>query len=130
MAVVSIYAGTSSTLTTADKLPSPVSIKQSNEQIWSQNTGRAQSGANQAKMIGESIAEKKTYEIQWGIITYAQFTEIRTKMPQGFFYFGLSTSAPIQNASKYYRGTITGEMISIGDGTTRYKNVTVTVIEQ
>ena len=85
-----IYAG--ATVNAMAVLPSPVSVKEAYELIWSENTGRAQSGANQAKMIGDVIAQKKTYSIQWGVISAADLSTITSKLTGGFFKFGMGTS--------------------------------------
>lgn len=126
---IGIYAG--STVNNMTILPSPVSIKPSNELIWSENTGRAQSGTNKAQMIGDVIAEKDTYNIQWGIITQAEFATIKSKLTKGFFYFGLGTSLANAQASaiKVYRSNITGTLLPIGNDV-YYKDVAVDVIEQ
>ena len=112
-------------------LPSPVSIKPTFELIWSENTGRAQSGSNKAKMIGDVVAEKKTYQIEWGIISDADMDRIKTSLPRGFFYFGIGVdlSAVKPSATKFYRSEISGEMISVG-GSLYWKGVSVSVIEQ
>ena len=72
MAHIHIYACTKADFTdhgnkfvSGDELPSPTDLKRSDEQIWSENTGRAQSGANKAKMIGDSITGKKTVALTW-----------------------------------------------------------------
>ena len=126
---VGIYAGTS--VANMALLASPVAVKQSKELIWSENTGRAQSGSNQAKMIGDVVAEKITYAIEWGIITSAEFTVIKTNLTTGFFKFGMATSlsSAKTNAISAYRSQINYEMLPIGN-TIYYKNVTVDVIEQ
>lgn len=126
MAVEKIYAGSSKTGMT--ELPSPVSLKPSDEIIWSENTGRAQSGSNKAKMIGDVVDTKKTYTIQWGILTSAEMASIRSKLKAGFFWFGVgTTSANAQNnAIKAYRSNITAEALYDG----HYKDATVDVVEQ
>lgn len=124
-----IYAGTTVNGMTA--LPSPVEVKQTNELIWSENTGRAQSGTNQAKMIGDVVAEKVTFAIKWGIITSAQMTTIKTNLPKGFFYFGMGTdlTSAKANAMKVYRSQIEYEVLPVGS-TIYYKDANVSVIEQ
>lgn len=121
-----IYAGSSVANMTV--LPSPTTITPTFEMIWSENTGRAQSGSNKAKMIGDVVAEKKTYAIKWGIITDAEMSQIRSKLPAGFFYFGVGTSKP-SSADKYYRSEIVGDYLPIGNAI-YWKDVTVSVIEQ
>lgn len=129
MAVIGIYAGSSKDGMTI--LPSPISLKPSQEMIWSENTGRAQSGTNKAKMIGDVVAQKQTYAIQWGIITQTEYNAIKAKLTPGFFWFGVGTSisAAKSAAGKYYRSEISGEMIQAG-AEIRYKNVSCNVIEQ
>lgn len=124
-----IYAGTS--INGMSALPSPTDLQPTAELIWSENTGRAQSGANKAKMIGDVVAQKKTYAIKWGVLTQAQMTTIESKLPAGFFYFGVgATLAQAKsNARKYYRSEISST-IFIAGGDYYYKDVAVSVIEQ
>lgn len=124
-----IYAGT--TANSVVELPSPDSLKTSFELIWSENTGRAQSGANQAKMIGDVVAEKRTFDIKWGVITHAQLQTINTYLKKGFFYFAVATTLAGAKsvAVPFYRSEIQGEHMPIGNDL-YWKNVTVTVIEQ
>ena len=124
-----IYAG--STVNGMAELPSPDEVKTTYEMIWSENTGRAQSGANQAKMIGDVVAEKKTYAIKWGVITDSDMTSIKSKLTTGFFYFGVATTLAGAKAvaTKYYRSEIAGDYLPIGD-TIYWKGVAVSVIEQ
>lgn len=126
---IGIYAG--ATKETMSALPSPISIKPSKEIIWSEGTGRAQSGTNKAKMIGDVVAEKDTYNIQWGILTQAEYSSILSKLTAGFFYFGIGTSLTNAkaNAIKVYRSNVTSEYLPVGN-TLYYKDVTVDVVEQ
>lgn len=130
MSILTLYAGSTSSLTSANKLPSPTGFKASHEQIWSEDTGRAQSGSNQAKMIGESVAQKKTYAIEWGVLEYADFSTIESLLSPGFFYFGIGTpTTPPSTPTEFYRGEIQYDVIQVG--TTRYyKGVAVQVIER
>lgn len=130
MSILVLYAGDSSTLTANNKLPSPSRLQVSVEQIWSEDTGRAQSGANQAKMIGSSLTSKHTYAIEWAMLEYSDYQKIADLLPRGFFYFGIGNpTTPPSDPSKYYRSEISYEIIQVG--TTRYyKNIAVQVIEQ
>lgn len=129
MAHMNIYAGAAAD--NMSLLPSPVDVKPSEEIIWSENTGRAQSGANKARMIGDVVAEKTTYTIQWGMLTRTELNLIKSKLKAGFFWFGMGTTAASaeEHASKFYRGNIVAELVQAG-GTTYYKNTEVTIIEQ
>lgn len=124
-----VYAGTTANGVTL--LASPVSINPSMEIIWDENTGRAQSGRNKAKMIGDVVAEKHAYDIQWGILTATEFNNITSKLKAGFFYFAVATSlaSARSNAISCYRSEIKYGIIMAGT-TTYYKDVSVTVIEQ
>lgn len=128
-----IYAGTSASSVTI--LPSPVSVQPTFEQIWSENTGRAQSTEGgttvKGKMIGDVIAEKLTYNIKWGVITDAEMMQIKSKLPKGFFYFAVATSqsSAESSAKKYYRSEIAGDYLPIGDDI-YWNDVTVSIIEQ
>ena len=124
-----IYAG--ATVAGMAVLPSPEEIKPTFEMIWSENTGRAQSGANQAKMIGDVVAEKKTYAIKWGIITDSDMDTIKGKLTKGFFYFAVATNLTDAktNATKFYRSEIAGDYLPVGN-TIYWKDVSVSVIEQ
>ena len=126
---IGIYAGTSANAVVV--LPSPVEVKPTMEIIWSENTGRAQSGANQAKMIGDVVAEKRTYAIKWGVIDGTDFATITGKLTAGFFYFALASSLASAKSSAvpFYRSEISYEVLPIG-ANTYYKDVTVSVIEQ
>lgn len=129
MATMKIYAGTSAS--SMSELPSPVELKRSNEQIWSENTGRAQSGTNKAKMIGDVVATKRTYQIKWGILTATQINTINSLLTKGFFYFAAATSssAAETNAAKYYKSELTYDVIQSGPNVF-YKDAAVSVIEQ
>lgn len=142
--VISLFANKSNNaLTLNDMLPSPTNLESTMEQIWSENTGRAQSGSNKAKMIGDSVAEKNTYQITWDMLTQAQFNKIKQKLTPGFFYFGLGsydketdTATPPSDVGRYYRSEIKFDIINVinkkaqGGAETRYRNVQTSVIEQ
>jgi len=128
MSIITLYAGSSSSSLTA--LPSPSRLQVSIEQIWSEDTGRAQSGDNKAKMIGDSLVAKHTYAIEWQMLESSDFQTITDNLTRGFFYFGIGspTSAP-DDPVKYYRSEINYELVQVG--TTRYyKGINVQVIEQ
>lgn len=124
-----LYAG--ATIDGMAVLPSPSEVTSSSELIWSENTGRAQSGENQAKMIGDVVAEKRTYAVKWGVVTDAEMTSIKSKLTAGFFYFGVGTTLANAKAvaTSYYRSEITGDYLPIGN-TIYWKDVAVSVIEQ
>ena len=112
-------------------MPSPTKIKPSHEQIWDENTGRAQSGTNKAKMIGSVVDEKMSYDIQWGILTETELNTILSRLTKGFFYFAVASTlaSAKSNAVPFYRSEIAYELLQVGS-TLYYKNASVSVIQQ
>ncbi len=106
-------------------LPSPTEIGTGEEIIWSANTGRSTTGL----MIGDVVAEKRTFQISWGVLTAAEYESIRTNLRSGFNTFML-TADDVMVSLTAYRGTISGTMLGTRGGVTFYKDVTASVIEQ
>lgn len=107
-------------------LPSPTKISSSDEIIWSSRTGRS---AASGKMIGDVIAEKKTVDIEWGVLTETEMSRIEHALTVGFFSFSLQDCGEI--TITVYRGTIKKEHLGyIGDGIYYYKSASVSVIQQ
>lgn len=103
-------------------LPAPVKITSNDEIIWSSNTGRDDAGL----MLGTVVAEKRTIDITWGVLTQAQMEDIMAAMPAGFFTFVLGSAS-----LTVYRGAFTGEQLGdIGDGNSYYRSLSVSVIER
>ena len=134
---IRLYAG--KTKATMAELPSPTDVNPTAEIIWSEDTGRAQSGVDKAKMIGSVVAEKNTYSIKWGILPATSddkenYKRIKDNLPPGFFYFCIATTPPDANnnyhgAQKYYRSEIQSDLLPVG-GTLYYKDISVQVIQQ
>lgn len=109
------------------ELPSPVKLTSSDEIIWSANTGRS---TESGKMIGDVIANKKTVDLEWGILTEAQMKVITTRLASGFFPFTYRDDGAVLTITSY-RGTIKKEHLGyIGDGTYYYKSASVSIIQQ
>ena len=136
MAYPRIYAcPTSSSISANDELPSPSGLTVSAEQIWTEDTGRAQSGSSTAKMIGKSITGKMTYAIRWDVLTTdsqstatAKMNSIMNKLTRGFFKFGVSYDGTIPSGGEFYRSEITYEVGQAGG--VYFKEVEVQVIER
>lgn len=106
-------------------LPSPVSITVSDEIIWSENTGRSATG----EMIGDVIAQKETFNIQWGVMPKSDFNTIKANLLAGFTSFSIIEDG-VTHTIQQYRGTLTRDIIGSINGVTYYKNVQVSVIQQ
>lgn len=102
-------------------LASPVSISNSDEIIWSSGTGRSANG----QMSGDIIANKKTIQISWGILTQDEYNAIRN-IPSGFF-----NAVVLGQSIRAYRSTISGSCLgTFSDGITYYNDVSTSFIEQ
>lgn len=131
MAVLALWAGASNSTPSNwtvnnNKLPSPVSVDMTREQIWDSKAGRNAKG----KMIATYVAQKYTWNITWGVLTESEFSKIGSLLTNGFFKFNQGTpTSPPSSAGTYYRSEITYSNLQVG--TTRYyKDVSVSVIQQ
>ena len=106
-------------------LPSPVEIGTSEEIIWSANTGRSTTGL----MVGDVVAEKRTLNIRWGVITAAEYGVIRSNLRSGFHPFTVTVDGNTATITAY-RGAITATMLGTYGGVTYYSDVSVSVIQQ
>lgn len=106
-------------------LPSPIALTGTDEIIWSANTGRSSTG----KMIGDVIAEKKTFQIQWGVLTKAQRDLIRSRLQSGFHPFSVIEDG-VETTVDSYRSTITWDTLACVGNTTYYRNMQVSIIQQ
>ena len=62
-------------------LPAPTTLTTADEIIWSSNTGRS---TVSAKMLGDVIAEKKTFSVGWQWLTSAERKIITDNLKSGF----------------------------------------------
>lgn len=115
-------------------LPSPTSCKVSDELIWSENTGRTltknNSGQYDAKMSGDCIAQKNTFDIGWEMLTESQFNRIRNNLGAGFFTVTVTVGTTTYSNVSVYRSTLESETLGIFGGELYYKSVTVELIER
>lgn len=107
-------------------LPEPVEMSTSDEIIWSANTERSSSG----NMVGEAIAEKKTLDIKWGILTEIEVKKIKDNLVKGFFPITFRDEGE-SHTIYVYRGTLSKEHLGyIGDGIYYYKSASVQIIQK
>lgn len=116
--------------TITDKLlPSPVKISTTEEIIWSANTGRSITPQESAVMMGDVVAQKKTFNIEWGVLTQTEYNNIVNWLGAGFKPFTVVLGTQyIRIAS--YRGTITAELLGSPDGRVYYRNAQVSIIQR
>lgn len=107
-------------------LPAPVSLSSGDEIIWSKNTGRV----TNAEMIGDVIAEKKTLDIKWGILTETELKLIKDNICAGFFPLTFHDDG-IDLTIASYRGSLSREHMGyVGDGIYYYKSASAQVIQK
>lgn len=108
------------------ELPAPVTISIGSEIIWSSNTGRISTG----KMIGDSIAEKETLSVSWGILEVDEYNLIKSSLKAGFWPLIINVDG-IPYTISAYRGTLTREpMGQLGDGKYYYRSASCDIVEQ
>lgn len=140
MAVITLWAGTTSTTpsqwsVSSNRLPSPVSFDATREEIWDENAGRNASG----EMIATLKANKRTYNVKWGVLTSAEYDKITSLLSpsSGWFRFAWNTNPDTPKTSggswvsyvECYRSEITYSTIQIGSEM-RYKDLSVSIIEK
>lgn len=107
-------------------LPAPVKLSVSDEILWSSNTGRS---TKSGKMVGDVIAEKKTLDIEWGVLTADEMSLISSKLKSGFYPVSFINDGELLEITAY-RGTLKKEYLGYAGGVHYYKNVTVSIIQQ
>lgn len=106
-------------------LPSPTILSSADEIIWSANTGRVASG----KMLGDVVAEKKTLDVTWEMLTESQAALIKNGLASGFFpiiFRDFGSNVTITS----YRSTMQKNHLGYVNNTYYYRTITVSIIEQ
>lgn len=108
------------------ELPAPIKMSVSDEIIWSANTGRS---TNSGKMIGDVIAEKKTLDVEWGVLTAAELKKISSNLKSGFLPVSFYEEGTFITITSY-RGTLKKDYLGYFGDVHYYKNITVSIIQQ
>lgn len=107
------------------KLPTPDEITLNDEIIWSSNTGRSSTGL----MIGDVIAEKNTFGIQWrGLRTAEEYRRIKAGLVPGFFNLKIVLDEEIYITT--YRGTLSARARGEIGNTYYYDSISTDIVEQ
>lgn len=106
-------------------LPAPTSINSGDEIIWSDDTGRSATG----KMIGDVIADKKTLDITWEMLTESQASTIKSKLASGFFTVSFRDYGNTVSITAY-RSTLQKQHFGYIGNTYYYRSVTVSIVQQ
>ena len=114
-------------------LPAPKSVIYSSNKLWSQNTGRLDSGY----FVGDLIAVKKKYEVTFPPLTPTQLSTVRTACNTDFATVVITDVGDDDNNPSTetvtltaYFGDITVEAYSWHNGIKYAINATVSIIER
>ena len=81
-------------------------------------------------MVGDIIAEKKTLNVNWEVLTETEVSLIKSKLIAGFFPITFRDDGADITINSY-RGTMTKEHIGeLGDGVYYYRSCTVSIIQR
>ena len=103
-----------------------IELQPSDETLWSDGTGRS---AENGLMVGSVVAKKQTWSAKWGVITLAQYSQIRN-IPEGFFTLLIQDGSTTISNITAYRSPVKGNIIGTFGGTTYVKDAEVQFIER
>lgn len=104
-------------------------VSVTDEPIWAPNTGRSSTG----KMIGDIVAWKTTVAVSWPPLSFDEAKKIRDAIRDAgpFFtieYYDFSASTMVSKS--VYADHIPRTLYSLVDKYQRYKDITITFVEQ
>lgn len=112
------------------ELPSPTKLSVSREQLWNSKTGRS---VKSGKMLGAVIGEKRTLDVEWAMVTGAEYQIIKDALVTGFFgpvKYQTSENGAIITLEEAYHGPISYEDRGDIGPNHWYANVKTTLIER
>ena len=110
--------------------PAKEGVEITDEPMWSENTGR---NVNSGQMIGDIVAWKKTVQVTWPPLTFAQTNAIINEIKSAGAFFSLTYndgSATEGTTITVYSGSPQRTIASIAAAFRRQIGVTVTFIER
>lgn len=107
-------------------LPTPKSVVYSDNKLWSQNTGRLDSGY----FVGELVAIKKKYEVTFPPLTTTELDTVKSAINDQFATVQITNAQGGTDTVDAYFGDITVEAYSWHNGIQYAINATVSIIER
>lgn len=104
-----------------------VSLKRSDELLWSEGTGRA---AGSGQMVGSVVAKKQTYTLEWGPLASSQYAIVRNAAGNGFVSLSITIDGAAFANCTVYRGKVDGELMGIYGGSAWYRGVVLELVER
>lgn len=107
-------------------LPTPKSVTYTQNKLWSQNTGRLDSGY----FVGELIAIKKKYQVTFPALTPAELATVRAAVNADFATVQITNAEGGTDTVSAYFGDVTVESYSWHNGINYAINAAVSIIER
>jgi hypothetical protein len=107
-------------------LPTPKSVTYSHNKLWSQNTGRLDSGY----FVGDLIGIKKKYQVTFPALTPAELATVRAAVNADFATVQITNAEGGTDTVSAYFGDVTVESYSWHNGINYAINAAVSIIER
>lgn len=107
-------------------LPTPKSVVYSNNKLWSQNSGRLDSGY----FVGDLIAIKRKYEVTFPALNTSQLATVRSAINTDFETVKITNAEGGTDTVSAYFGDLSVESYSWKNGIKYAINASVSIIER
>lgn len=107
-------------------LPTPKSVTYTQNKLWSQNTGRLDSGY----FVGDLIAIKKKYQVTFPALTPSELATVRAAVNADFATVQITNAEGGTDTVSAYFGDVTVESYSWHNGINYAINAAVSIIER
>lgn len=107
-------------------LPTPKSVTYTQNKLWSQNTGRLDSGY----FVGDLIAIKKKYQVTFPALTPTELATVRAAVNADFATVQITNAEGSTDTVSAYFGDVTVESYSWHNGINYAINAAVSIIER
>ena len=107
-------------------LPTPKSVNYSQNKLWSQNTGRLDSGY----FVGDLICIKKKYEVTFPPLSTTDLATVRAAINTDFATVEITNAEGGTDTVSAYFGDLTVEAYSWHNGLKYALNASVSIIER
>ena len=107
-------------------LPAPKSVTYTQNKLWSQNTGRLDSGY----FVGDLIAIKKKYQVTFPALTPTELATVRAAVNADFATVQITNAEGGTDTVSAYFGDVTVESYSWHNGINYAINAAVSIIER
>lgn len=107
-------------------LPTPKSVTYTQNKLWSQNTGRLDSGY----FVGDLIAIKKKYQVTFPALSPSELATVRAAVNADFATVQITNAEGGTDTVSAYFGDVTVESYSWHNGINYAINAAVSIIER